>query len=306
MVFNRPDTTARVFGRIRAARPSRLYIAADGPRATHPTDAGNCRQVREIVGAVDWPCEVKTRFSDANQGCMTGPASAITWFFDNEPEGIILEDDCLPGCSFFRYCDEMLERYRHDTRIFAISGTNKQLGKTWGDASYYIAGLANIWGWATWRRVWRQYDHRISSFPEADIENVLRKALKDPFIVSDWLRYVHLLRTGELVTWDYQFHLRMFFEGGRAVVPNVNLVSNLGFGENATHTFHPDDVQANLPIMELGFPLTHPTNMQPETAADYASLSLDHDLVNRWRRYNKRKRRFLRWCRGLLGGRKVS
>ena len=156
VVFNRPDTTKRVFEAIRLAKPKRLYITTDGPRPNMPDDVQLCKQTREIVSVVDWDCEVKTLFREENAGCKNGVSAAINWFFDHEEEGIILEDDCLPANSFFKFCDTLLEKYRYDTRVRHITGCNLQFGKKWGDASYYFSNLTNGWGWASWRRAWRR------------------------------------------------------------------------------------------------------------------------------------------------------
>src|SRR5690349_2048344 len=132
LVFNRPETTARVFEAIRAAQPPRLYVAADGPRASRIGESERCDLTRRIASAVDWPCDITTLFRAANLGCKNAVSSAISWFFEHEEEGVILEDDCLPDPSFFRYCDELLAHYRDDTRIGLISGNNFQFGKTHG------------------------------------------------------------------------------------------------------------------------------------------------------------------------------
>ena len=151
LVFNRPDTTLRVFSEIRKAQPKKLYIAADGPRAERPNEDLLCQQTLDIFKKIDWPCEIQTLFRKENLGCKEAVSSAITWFFEREEEGIILEDDCLPAPSFFRYCDTLLEKYRFDTRIRHIAGVNHHSGKRWGDASIFFANHTHVWGWASWR-----------------------------------------------------------------------------------------------------------------------------------------------------------
>src|SRR4051812_29566436 len=165
VIFNRPETTRQVFEAIRTAKPSRLYIAADGPRKNKPGEDQKCQEAREIVKAVDWDCEVKTLFSKENLNCGRGPATAFTWFFEHEEEGIILEDDCLPTQSFFRFCQELLERYRYDYRVMHIGGNNFLNG--WQrdqDYSYYFSLSGHIWGWATWRRAWQMFDYKLSLY----------------------------------------------------------------------------------------------------------------------------------------------
>src|SRR5688500_1827095 len=165
VIFNRPDTTRLVFEAIRNARPRRLYVAADGPRPGVAADNANCQEARKIIDSVDWQCEVKTLFREKNLNCGVAPSSAFTWFFQHEEEGIILEDDCLPSQSFFWFCQELLERYRNDTRVMHIGGNNFLNG--WQkdkDYSYYFSRSGHIWGWATWRRAWKHFDFDISLY----------------------------------------------------------------------------------------------------------------------------------------------
>jgi hypothetical protein len=166
LVFNRPETTARVFEAIRNAKPSRLYIAADGPRDFIYNEYAVCAKTREIASRVDWDCDVETLFRAENLGCKAAVSSAISWFFSHEEEGIILEDDCLPCESFFYFTTILLEKYRHDERIAHIAGSNFQDGKKVGDGSYYFSDLYNIWGWATWKRVWKDYDAELRLLDE--------------------------------------------------------------------------------------------------------------------------------------------
>ncbi|WP_423737973.1 hypothetical protein [Chitinophaga caseinilytica] len=305
IVFNRPGTTQQVFDRIRAVKPSRLYIAADGPRAGRPDDDAGCAEVRRIVQNVDWDCEVKTLFSEVNKGCKIAVSDGITWFFDNEEEGIVLEDDCLPATSFFAFCDQMLERYRHNDQVFHIAGTNKQFGRQWGEGSYYFSGYLNVWGWASWRRVWRQYDRNLERYTDESAEAALKKVMKDRFLVSDWLYIFRKLKSGEINTWDYQFNFLAFFEGGLSIAPNVNLITNIGFGTGSTHT-HADkpDPFAFMPIVEMPMPIVHPALIVPQTEADAAFLRKEHHLDARWREYMKPGKRLVRWYKRTFEGKK--
>ncbi|MCU0355758.1 MAG: nucleotide-diphospho-sugar transferase, partial [Cytophagales bacterium] len=167
IVFNRPQTTERVFSAIRKVRPQKLYVAADGPRADKADEAEKTRLTREIATRVDWDCEVKTLFRDENVGCGLGPATAISWLFEQEERGIILEDDCQPSESFFLFCEEVLKRYESDNRVMQVSGMNP-LGD-WchdPDYDYYFSEAGITWGWATWRRAWRSYDYYVPNFKE--------------------------------------------------------------------------------------------------------------------------------------------
>ncbi|RAJ77452.1 hypothetical protein CLV59_107219 [Chitinophaga dinghuensis] len=294
LIFNRPDLTTRVFQQIRSVKPARLYVGADGPRPDKPGEAALCEQTRNIIQQVDWPCEVKTLFRKSNLGCKQAVSGAITWFFEQEEEGIIIEDDCLPADSFFRFCDYMLAHYRHDSRVRLITGANLQDGRKWGEATYFFSQYSHIWGWASWRRVWDRYDAELSAYTEADVSLHLPKIFSDPFLIQDWLRIFRELNQGKIDTWDYQLSFITFFENGLCVTPNVNLISNLGFREDATHTFDLQSLNANVPAGEITT-IIHPKTFLPEKEADYYYMQKEFDLVNRWRRHNKPKRKLKRW-----------
>lgn len=299
IIFNRPDTTERVFEQIRAGRPARLYIAADGPRAQKGGEDTLCQQTRAIVSKLDWPCEVKTLFRESNLGCKNAVSSAIDWFFAHEEEGIILEDDCLPNNDFFKFCDTMLDRYRNDTRIRHIGGANLQHGKKWGEASYYYSNMTHIWGWACWRRVWQDYDKELGRYQVDEVRSKMETIFDDRFAVDAWMEIFVKLKAGEIDTWDYQLGFLNFLNNGLSVIPNVNLISNIGFGKNSTHTSDSNNPNANLPLQRLG-EITHPLNISPQKQADYYTLKQDFNLDYRWARYNKPKRKFKRWLQSLL------
>jgi hypothetical protein len=299
MIFKRPGTTRQVFERIRAAKPSRLYISADGPRPGNDTDPELCRQAREVVANIDWDCTVKTLFFEENKGCKVAVSSGISWFFEQEEEGIILEDDCLPSASFFYFCDTLLQKYRHDTRVRNITGTNSQMGRQWGNASYYFSQYCNVWGWATWRRVWKEYDGELSAFSDEEGERLLHKVFPDPFLAAAWSNIFKDQKAGKIDTWDYQLQFLTFFANGLCAVPNTNLVSNIGFGEGATHTFDADNHSANTTTGEL-WDIQHPLHFVPEKQADYYFFRKEYDLDIKWKRHNKLKSRFRRWVKGLF------
>ncbi len=212
LVFNRPDKTRRVFQQIRSVQPSRLYIAADGPRPKNDEDIELCNQVKDIISSVDWPCSVNYLYPKENKGCKVAVSSAINWFFRYEEQGIILEDDCLPEASFFRFCDLMLEKYRLDNRVFSITGSNGQLGVQRGSGSYYFSELSNIWGWASWRRTWNMYELDLASYNVIDAFNTLQKKFSDPLLVNIWMDFFLRLKKGVTDTWDQQFQFMTFFK----------------------------------------------------------------------------------------------
>jgi len=186
LIFNRSDTTQLVFNEIRKAQPAQLFIAADGPRKDRPEDIENCRKVREIIRQVDWDCSVSTLFRDENLGCKRGVSSAIDWFFSHVDEGIILEDDCVPDPSFFPFCQELLERYRDDERIMVISGDNLQFGRRKSQYSYYFSRCFHLWGWATWKRAWDNYDIKMELWPKIKETGRLKDILHDPNAEKYW------------------------------------------------------------------------------------------------------------------------
>ena len=261
LIFNRPDTTLRVFEQIRRVKPNRLYIAADGPRDVKETDS--CEQARDTIKAIDWDCEVKTLFRDKNLGCKEAVSSAITWFFEQEEEGIILEDDCLPGDDFFHFCDVLLEKYRFDTRIRHISGCNLQHGQIWGKSSYYFSNMTHVWGWASWKRVWNDYDKDLNGYQEADVYQQFLKIFSEPLLADAWTQIFIDLKAGKIDTWDYQLTITNFFNNGLSIIPNVNLISNIGFGAGATHTTSVENINANISLANISH-ITHPQYILPE------------------------------------------
>lgn len=295
LIFNRPDTTQLVFDQIRNTQPSRLYIAADGPRDSRPDDKILCAQARSVIENIDWPCEVKTLFREENLGCKYAVSESLDWFFKQEEEGIILEDDCLPSEDFFRLCDVLLEKYRYDTRIFQIAGCNFQQGRKWGDASYYFSNLLEVWGWASWRRVWQLYDPDLLQFDERDITTSLDILFNEPLVTKEYADIFKRLKANEIDTWDYQLKFINFFNNGLCAIPNDNLVSNIGFREDATHTVDLDGRVANLPHGKLEKALLHPHVILPSKMADLAILDVEFSIEKKKQKEKRLSRRIRRW-----------
>lgn len=278
IIFKRPDTTVKVFEQIRKAAPRKLYIAADGPRASIPGEAERCREAREIIKQIDWPCEVKTLFQDENLGCRLGAAGAVTWFFFQEPEGIVLEDDCLPDPSFFRFCQENLEKYRNDRRVMMITGSNLKFGKKTGHYSYYFSRYPALWGWASWRRAWDLYDLKMTLWPEIRDNRTLFGIFDDPKEARFWSRQCQLVYEGKIDTWDYQWNLANWLNHGVTVTPNVNLISNIGFANCASHTHDAYDKHAALSMAPMTFPLCHPPFVARDATADRETFQVNHNV----------------------------
>jgi len=243
LVFNRPEPARLVFESIRSARPPRLYIAADGPRPEMVGDAVACAEVRRLATEIDWPCRVTTLFGEQNLGCKQAVSSALDWFFQHEPEGIVVEDDCLPSADFFPYCDYLLDRYREDKDVWHINGNNFGLSDLGGSTSHCFGSLAQVWGWATWSDRWRQRE--MNPFHLAADSNPEVWPIKHRYKVSK-LAHLGDLQRG-LCTWDYQWQITVLNQCGLVICPANNLVSNLGNDPDATHT-RARDRRTHLPL----------------------------------------------------------
>ncbi|AZI25850.1 nucleotide-diphospho-sugar transferase [Pedobacter sp. G11] len=268
LVFNRPTHTRKVFETIRVQKPKHLFIASDGARNGNENDEINVSLVREIVKDIDWDCEVNTLFRDKNLGCKTAVSEAITWFFNHIDEGIILEDDCLPDPSFFNFCGSLLDKYRFNDKVMAISGSNL-LTKREGYNSSYVFGLGGIWGWATWKRAWNLYDLSMAGWNDPKIKNRVKAQLK-----SNWYKhYYHMFDAAfnqSLNTWDIQWFYAILYNEKLAINPAVNLVQNIGFDANGTHS-HGKELFALTEKKEaINFPLIHPDKLK----IDYQYLDL--------------------------------
>lgn len=239
LVFNRPTHTQRVFQQIRLLQPTRLYISADGPRTQVAGERAKCESVRAIVNQIDWECTVHTNFNSENLGCRKAVSSGISWFFQQEEAGIILEDDCFPEASFFNYCAYMLDLYRNDTQVMHISGSNPTHGVC-NDlpSSYVFSRYPFIWGWATWRRAWELYDAEFSGLEAAwfDPDNGLAQLSSDRTTRRYLYDKFQRTQAGEINTWDYAWFYTILKNKGLCLNPCDNLIHNIGFDQEATHT----------------------------------------------------------------------
>ena len=268
IIFNRPDTAARVFAEIAKARPAKLLVIGDGPRTNRMGEAERVEATRAIIKQVDWECEVLTNFSEVNLGCKKRVASGIDWVFEQVEEAIILEDDCLPDPTFFRYCQEMLALYSEEKRVGIISGDNFQFGRKYGEDSYYFSKYVHIWGWATWRDRWAgSYDVAISSWPRVRDEGRLIDLVGNADEAKYWSKIFERVFRGEIDTWDYQWLFANWLQGRLNIMPRVNLISNIGFGSGATHTTGGGEL-ANMTVESMSFPLLHPLAIVRSIRAD--------------------------------------
>ncbi|MDB9306649.1 glycosyltransferase [Nodularia spumigena CS-591/12] len=266
LIFNRPDTTARVFEAIRQAKPPKLLVVADGARADKLGEAEKCAATRAIINQVDWECEVLTNYSDVNLGCRKRVSSGLDWIFEQVEEAIILEDDCLPHPTFFRYCQELLEKYRDDERIMMISGNNFQFGRNRTEDSYYFSRYGHCWGWASWRRAWTKYDDSMQLWTKLRDNGWLNDILQSQQEVTFWTRVFQRVYDG-FNSWGAIWLFTLWANNGLTILPNVNLVSNIGFG-SGTHTAISNSSFANIPVEVMNFPLNNPAIINRNIEAD--------------------------------------
>ena len=272
LVFNRPDTTGKVFEAIREARPLRLLVVADGPRENRLGEAEKCVAVRKIIEDVDWPWEVQRNFSDFNLGCKRRISSGLDWVFEMVDEAIILEDDCLPHPDFFPFCEELLTRYRDEERVMMIGGTNYLLDSLNIKESFCFSRYFSIWGWATWRRAWEKYDITMKDWNELKKRNCVNSFYTQPFMRKHINTIFDKAYKNEVDTWDTQWFYACLFNNGLSIVPKKNLISNIGLV--GTHTTD-DYSNHNFPVFDI-----HPEKMlYPENI--YPNCLYDNKFFNR-------------------------
>ena len=303
LIFNRPETTRQVFESIRAARPPRLYVAADGPRPNREGEAELCAEVRRMATAIDWPCDIKTLFREENLGCRRAVSEGISWFFEQEEEGIIIEDDVHPVSSFFIFCDELLERYRTDDRVGTICGTNLVSGSNPPENGYSFSRYSSVWGWASWRRVWKHYDVDMKTWPKRRDGGELSKLFRHNRCVESYFKfYFNQTHSGKINTWDYQLSFLCFRLGMLSAVPSCNQIRNLGLAIEGAHSQAGSPIPGfilNSPPQLLKFPLVHPASMAPDNLMD-GMIDLNAHNLPRFHAF-KRQVRSLPWVGQFLG-----
>ena len=303
VVFNRPSTTKTVFQEIAKIKPKDLYIIADGAR--NADEEKRCMEVRDIVSQIDWECNVHKNYADVNLGCRERLNSGLSWVFENCEKAIILEDDCLPDLSFFPYCKELLEKYENDSRVMLISGDKISRKLTSGADSYYFSAFNHIWGWASWRRVWKVHDTGMKEWNGIDREQFLDKILLHKTVaIKYWKSILQNVYIGKINTWDYQLQFTCWKHNGLTIIPEVNLVTNIGIlDEHATHPSNEshgfDTVRCSIPL-----PLRHPALVERNTESDAREIAIFYrtpfqTYVGRFLRYvgidTKKIKRLIKW-----------
>lgn len=265
IIFNRPEKTARVFEAIRQAKPKNLLIIADGPREHKPKEVELCAKTRKVVENIDWDCEVLKNYSEVNLGCRNRIGkTGLPWVFENVEETIVLEDDCIPEPTFFRFCQELLEKYRYDKRVMAICGTNLLIEWKSHLQSYHFSQFFSSWGWATWRRVWNLYDVEMRDWPNLELQHKIRRMLQDDRQFFEYKKFFDNVYHGKTNSWAYQMLYLALSQSCFSVIPSKNLISNIGFDTDATHTSAEADVRSKIPIFAADFPLTSPIGLLPD------------------------------------------
>lgn len=273
LTFNRPEETLRVLDRIKLFQPSRLYIVNDGPRTGSLEDIKNVRIVRDALDCqINWNCKIKKLYRTHNLGCSRSVSQGISWFFEHENEGVILEDDCLPDASFFKYCFELLARYRHDERIWSISGDNFHGNHQGYSNSYFFSRYFHCWGWAAWRRSWSFFPSNPNDlFRKVSSDGLPSDSVNRGIVAAYWKAISTMCARGMVDSWAYAYCLQSFINGGVHIHPRINLVSNIGFSETATHTHKRKTVpQCGC----IRFPLVPPRNFEPDLKSDFLTEKL--------------------------------
>jgi hypothetical protein len=288
LIFSRPDTAARVFERIREIRPSKLYVAADAARADRPDEAKRCAEARAIIDRIDWACELKTLYREKNMGCKLAVSEAITWFFEQEEYGVILEDDCLPDISFFPFCEELLIRYKDDERIGHIGGDCFFPELVTRNQSYDFCSFAHIWGWASWRRVWKNYDVNFFYWThykkDKNKRNSLFTGLREKIYFSSSITDA-IEGINGINTWDTQYFFMLRTQHQLCIYPSVNLVTNIGIGDiNGTHTTKKNE---KVYVNSQSIPLTllHPPYIISNREIDITTIKKNFFSYKRLLRY---------------------
>lgn len=269
-----------MFEAIRQARPSRLFLIADGPR--NDEERVLCEQARAIVEGVDWPCEVMKNYAESNLGLRRRLASGLSWVFEQAEEAIILEDDCLPHPTFFRFCAELLERYRDEPRVMHIGG-NYYVRRPSSMESFYFTRFPHVWGWATWRRAWQYYDEPLDHWTDPKVRSKFLRAIPTHAERRFWTGTLDAVQQGHINTWDYQWTFSVILNDGLCINPTRNLVRNLGFGADASHTLNKDDPLAQLVAQEMTFPLIAPKEMKSDAKADRQVVHLHFSITPSWK-----------------------
>jgi hypothetical protein len=292
IIYKNPSITKIVFDKIRELKPTVLFISADGAKTDLYEDVAEITATREVTELIDWDCNIYRRYSEKNLGCKLAVSGAITWFFENVEQGIILEYDCLPSTDFFVFCESLLEKYKNDIQISSITGNNfdyvmnnnGSLSSERNSASYYYSSLAKIWGWATWRRAWNNFDINLSKFQEYQNSNFITNQVIKKKHQKYWMNKIRQVVEGKnKTTWAFIWVFTHLSNKSFCVTPSVNLVSNIGFSDLGTHARNPKDILSNIPIIPMSMPLKTPKVVEINFLADarFTNLLMESEKNDR-------------------------
>ena len=268
ITFNRPDVTRRVLDRILEMEPPVLYFFNDAPRAGNQTDAERCAEIRKMAEEISYSGIVKTRFESSNLGCKMGESTAMSWLFEHEERGIVIEDDILPSKEFFWYCEEMLEKYEDDPRVFSITGCNLLNEWNSGQQDYHFALFGSFWGWAGWSKIWKLYDVEMAKWKDPKIQRLVLNYLPTKHYRTLRKMEFDSLVEGVNSTWDFQFCLIHYLNHAMSVVPSVNMIENIGFNRDDAVHMTGESVFSELKHHPVNFPLRHNSDMIPDMEYD--------------------------------------
>ena len=285
--FTRPDKLREVFEQVRKAKPNKLFLIQDGPRKNnYEEDLANINKCREVVENIDWECEVYKDYSEINLGVGKRPATGISWVFENVDKAIILEDDCVPDLSFFKFSKEMLDKYEANEKIMLISGMNL-LEEYTNNYSYTFSKACTIGAWATWKRVWEQYDFEIKKFDDRTIKKKLKKEIvfKNVIDLKFWawnLTREKIKHNERLQWWDYQLSFLLYLNSGLGIVPSKNLIKNIGFGEGASNVSNKEDgLHFNIKRYKIESKLNHPKEIKWDYEFDKKLYDIQNIKINK-------------------------
>ncbi|KAA1421461.1 glycosyltransferase family 2 protein [Nocardioides humilatus] len=313
IAFRRPDVTQRNLDVLRRVQPEQLFIVADGPRPGRPDEAEKCAEVRALIDQIDWPVKVERKFAERNLGLEANVELGLDWVFSQVDRAIVLEDDCIPDPSFFRYADELLTRYADEKRVWQIGGDTHLVPKEmFHGHSYGFSTWASVWGWATWADRWHDHrsefnrDHagaedRVDQTPRTADAQRTHVAVPHPdALVTEAARkhftFVSTEPDGDRYGWDHHWWVTIMSRQGLSIMPCVNLVEHDGYGEGATHTRAAKDP---VPADALEFPLQHPPTVELNEDAE---RELELVLLRTDGRLSRLARKLIRplWMRAMV------
>lgn len=280
--FNRKDVALNTFNHIKKVQPAKLYLACDGPRASIKQEQDVVENIRkEILNLIDWPCDIKTRFLNSNLGCSLGVSTAVSWMFESEECGIVLEDDCVPSPSFFDYVKEMLNKYREDSRIGLVAGFNPIASKIKIEDSYCFSNYKSTWGWATWKRAWHNFDIDMAWRNKPVESSILSNMGLYNRDVNYWRYRIKAIDSGYVSAWDWQWFMSLSSQNQLTIYPKYNLISNIGFGKDSTHTVFNIGGDEIISSKDLEFPLQHPKYVVPNIEFEKLFHKRNNSIINK-------------------------